>query len=627
MKWVAGSSLRTRLCALLVFAMVPLLVLFCFDAHSQYRRESATLDQEVLRLAAFIAGDVEQLLESSRQLLVSVTSISCHSGPDTRDRLLLDLSRQCPFIAHFGAASAAGEVLCATASGMDASSLIDDEILRRAIQSKEVVIGRFRVHYLGNKDVLTIAYRSEEEKPAGSPVIGFAVLDFGWLDYLLSEERVTGRMSLFPREMVLNVLDRSGTILTRYPDRGSWVGKTIVDTPIFNAIREKREGTADLSGVDGVMRSYTFAGVKGSSGDLFVNVGVAKHAALAPVMRALYLKLAALLAIGVSVFLAVWISSVFLVARPVGTLVDTTRRLAEGDLSTRSRLAGGPREMMELAHSFDQMAESLEDQEGDRQDTHAKLLEYDRQLRQMTVELSLAEEQERKQVASELHDNVGPLLATAFMKLGRALKLAVPPRAATLLTEIRQHLDQAIQQTQTLTFDLSSPLLYTLGLPSALEQLCRDVAADHALMVKFRGDERARDLTSDQRIILYRAARELLYNVVKHAEAEHVTVVCICNEKEVGLRVRDDGVGFDAILVGQGFSRTGGFGLFNLRERFIYLGGRFAVESSQGSGTQVAVALPVSSAEREDRKHEGQGIPRGRSQDLSTGPPSPDRGT
>lgn len=191
MRWLAGSSLRTRLFALLVFSMVPLLVVICFDAHSQYRRESAALDQEVLRLAAFIAGDVEQLLESSRQHLISVTSIFRHSDADKRDRLLLDLSRQCPFIAHFGAASAAGEVLCATASGVDAARLMDNELLRRAMQSKEVAIGTFRVHYLGDKDVLTIAYRSEAQEPASSPVIGFAVLDFGWLDYLLSEERMT----------------------------------------------------------------------------------------------------------------------------------------------------------------------------------------------------------------------------------------------------------------------------------------------------------------------------------------------------------------------------------------------------------------------------------------------------
>ncbi|MBT7067736.1 MAG: HAMP domain-containing protein [Verrucomicrobia bacterium] len=398
--------------------------------------------------------------------------------------------------------------------------------------------------------------------------------------------------------MVLNVLDRSGTILTHYPDRGAWVGQTIMDTPIFNAIREKHEGTVELNGVDGVMRSYTFTGVKGSSGDLFVNVGVAKRAALAPVMRALYLKLAALLAIGVSVFLAVWISSVFLVARPVGMLVDTTRRLAEGDLNTRSRLSGGPREMMELAHSFDQMAESLERQERDRQDTHARLLQYDRQLRGMTVELSLAEEQERRQIAAQLHDNVGPLLATAFIKLGRAMEFAVPERAETILRDVRQHVDQSIQLTQTVTFDLSSPLLYTLGLLAALEQLCQDFAADHPLVVEFRGDERARDLPSDQRVILYRATRELLCNVVKHAEAEHVTVVCACGEREVSVTVKDDGVGFDAGQVGQGFSRTGGFGLFNLQERFTYLGGRFVVESSKGGGTQAVVALPVSSAKQ-----------------------------
>ena len=101
------------------------------------------------------------------------------------------------------------------------------------------------------------------------------------------------------------------------------------------------------------------------------------------------------------------------------------------------------------------------------------------------------------------------------------------------------------------------------------------------------------DLSNDERVVLYRAARELLFNVVKHAEATRVTVTCGGDAEEVFVSVIDNGVGFDAADAGQGFSRTGGFGLFNLRERLEHLDGRFTVKSSRGAGTQVTVALPV----------------------------------
>jgi len=172
------------------------------------------------------------------------------------------------------------------------------------------------------------------------------------------------------------------------------------------------------------------------------------------------------------------------------------------------------------------MAKTLQRDTREREELQARLIEYDLQLRSMAVETALAEEQERRQVAAGLHDKAGPLLATCFMKLGRALKLPAPPEIATAIAESRDLIDQTIGELRSLTFDLSSPALYTLGLPAAVEELCRDTAKHHSLDIAFQNQGTPTDLTNDERVVLYRAARELLFNVVKHAEATRITVTC-----------------------------------------------------------------------------------------------------
>jgi signal transduction histidine kinase len=223
----------------------------------------------------------------------------------------------------------------------------------------------------------------------------------------------------------------------------------------------------------------------------------------------------------------------------------------------------------------------------------------------MSVEAALAEERERKQIAAGIHDKAGPLLATCYMKLSRAMKLRAPPEVTAALRESRELIDQAVVDLRSLTFDLSSPALYTLGLPAALEELCRDTARHHALTIAFQDQGTPNDLANDQRVVLYRAAHELLLNVVKHAEATRVTVTSGGDAEKVFVSVVDDGVGFDATEAGSGFSRTGGFGLFNLRERLTHLGGCLAMKSSRGTGTCAIASMPVPAPEGKEEREDG----------------------
>ena len=590
---LSQSSLRVRLILAVVLTTLPLMALIRYEAQRQFERESQALEQEVRRFTAFITGDVNHLLEATRQILIAVSEISRATGPEAGKHILADLATQCPNYVSFGVVNPAGETYGSDPSASVASELIGEQLLRRAAESGELVVGKFRASSPGGKDLLSVAYCVAGENSAIPPTVSYVVLDLGWLDSLLSEERVTGKKSLFPRDMILSILDRSGTILTRYPDRDRWTGKKLPDARLLDEILQKGEGAADLTGVDGLSRFYAFQSVKAASGDILVCTGVSRDVALAAAKRDMRRSLEGVSIVGFVLILGAWFGTGLFITRPVASLVDATQRLGAGDLTARTGVTRGPREIAHLAGAFDRMAETLQRHAQERERMQAKIVEYDRQLRSMSVEAALAEEQERKQIAAGLHDKAGPLLATCYMKLGRALKLPAPQGVTAALSESRELIDQAIGELRSLTFDLSSPALYTLGLTAAVEELCRETAKHHSLDVAFQDQGTPKDLSNDQRIVLYRASRELLLNVVKHAEATRVTVTCGGDAEDVFVRVTDDGVGFDAADAGRGFSRTGGFGLFNLRERLAHLGGRLAVESSRGTGTRVLVALPV----------------------------------
>ncbi len=590
-----------------ILTTLPLMGLIWYGAQHEFDRESYALEQEVQRLTAFITGDVNHLLESTRQILIAVASIHRTTKPDMSRIILADLAKRCPYYTGFGVVDPGEKPGSPDFSTNVASGVsIDDELLQRAITSRQLVVGRFQAASSGERrDLLSVAYCVAGVSNTTPATVAFVVLDLGWLDSLLSEERVTGHDSLFPSGMILNIVNRSGTIFTRYPDQEMWTGKKLPDTKVLEEIFRKGAGSAELIGVDGLSRFYAFQSVKAASDQIFVCTGVSKKDALADVRSNMRRSLAGVSIVGLVLILAAWFGTGLFISRPVALLVDATQRLGAGDLAARTGVIGGPSEIAQLAGAFDRMAESLQRESHELEVMQAKLVEYDRQLRSMSVETALVEEHERKQIAAGLHDKAGPLLATCFMKLGRALKLSAQDEITTSLNECRELIDQTIGELRSLTFDLSSPALYTLGLTAAVEALCRDVAEHHALDITFQDQGMPEDLGRDQRIVLYRAACELLLNVVKHAEARRVSVVCGGDAEEVFVSVLDDGVGFDAAEAGSGFSRTGGFGLFNLRERLTHLNGRFVVKSSRGTGTRVVVALPVLPSDREKEGNHG----------------------
>lgn len=214
-------------------------------------------------------------------------------------------------------------------------------------------------------------------------------------------------------------------------------------------------------------------------------------------------------------------------------------------------------------------------------------------LRQLASELSLTNQRERRSIAGELHDSLSQLLSSAFLRLD-ALKLGVlPEKAAGSVEKVCDIIQQALQQVRSLTFHLSCPMLDELGLAAALEELCLSMSHEYAFKFEFKGDKEPLPLSLDRKMVLYRSAREMLINVIKHSEAHSARMRLERSADFVHICVSDDGKGFDTAMAGLSFSPDGGFGLFNIHEYVQHVGGELSIESKLGEGTQVLLSIPL----------------------------------
>ena len=219
------------------------------------------------------------------------------------------------------------------------------------------------------------------------------------------------------------------------------------------------------------------------------------------------------------------------------------------------------------------------------------LTELQARLRAVVTELNLTEQRERRHLATELHDHLGQMLVVGKMKLSRARQLpGLLPKCQGLLNEVDQVLTQSIAYTRTLVADLAPLALRDLGLIGGLEWLVGQMR-HHGLAVSMHTSLEQVQLPEHQAIPLFQSIRELLTNVLKHAESDDVTVSLEQHMGTLRIEVRDNGVGFDPVAVKKEDFST--FGLFSIGERMHALGGTFEVESMPGHGTRARLTLPV----------------------------------
>jgi PAS domain S-box-containing protein len=228
-----------------------------------------------------------------------------------------------------------------------------------------------------------------------------------------------------------------------------------------------------------------------------------------------------------------------------------------------------------------------------RKQAEEEIRNYQERLRSLASQLSLAEERERRRIATVLHDRIVQTLALAKINLGLLQRPVSYTDLAEPLNEIQRLIEQAIQDTRSLTFEISSPILYQFGLEAAVEWLTEQIRDRRGIPCEFRDDGRPKPLDEDVKVLLYQAVRELLINVVKHAQAHSAKVSIRREGNDMQITVEDDGVGFDTSDISSLWSRSEGFGLFSIRTRLDHLGGQLDIQAKPGHGTRVNLVVPL----------------------------------
>lgn len=221
-----------------------------------------------------------------------------------------------------------------------------------------------------------------------------------------------------------------------------------------------------------------------------------------------------------------------------------------------------------------------------REVTRARL-----ELQSLSHRLVAAQEEERRRVARELHDEVGQALSAVLVELGRLENRLPPdpPENRTMLSVARRLADHATAQVRDMALLLRPSMLDDLGLVPALQWQAREVNRRSGMKVKVAADTVGDDLPDEYRTCIYRIVQEALNNAARHAHASTVRVEARQEDGRIVVSIQDDGGGFDP-------AREKGMGILGMEERVKKLGGAFRIDSQKGSGTIISLLLPLAGA-------------------------------
>ena len=215
-------------------------------------------------------------------------------------------------------------------------------------------------------------------------------------------------------------------------------------------------------------------------------------------------------------------------------------------------------------------------------------------LETLSQEVLTVQEEERKRLSRELHDDVGQLLTAINVNIERLPKgtNGMPPEATKRVDDIRNLVMQVFESIRTLSRELRPMMLDEIGLVPALQWYTKAFMQRTGIEVLVESDGEIEELDADGKVTLYRVAQESLTNVLKHAAAHHVVIELRKLDGQVGLRIQDDGKAFQVGAKEKLYSGSRGLVLLGMEERVRLVDGTFAITSTEGKGTTIKVEVP-----------------------------------
>jgi len=220
--------------------------------------------------------------------------------------------------------------------------------------------------------------------------------------------------------------------------------------------------------------------------------------------------------------------------------------------------------------------------------------EYQTSLQKLTTEITLIEEKQKKEIATNIHDHLSQSLIISKMRINDLKKNPQLKVIDEDLQFIETHISEALENSRKITYELSPPVLYQLGIIDALNWLLEDVEATHKIKCQLSSNITSIKLDDGKSILLFRSIQELITNAIKYANASLITLNFDKNEHGIDILTTDNGVGFDTSSLNSHHPSGSGFGLFTVRERIRNIQGDFTIVSKINAGTTVKIIIPLS---------------------------------
>jgi signal transduction histidine kinase len=605
------ASLRTRLLLLVLLAVIPALGLTLYTNLEERQLRKAQVQEQAMRLSRLVSADHERLIEDARRLLVTLARL-----PAVRDRnraacnaLFADLLTQHSSYANLGVIDANGSIFCSALPMTGPVYAGDRAFFRRALEARDFAIGEYQVGRITGKATVNFGYPVLGDAGHVRAVV-FAALDLAWLNELASQAGL-------PPGSMLTVIDRNGTILSRYPDDGNWVGKLMPESLVLKAIlTQQGNGTTEAPGTDGIPRLFSFAPFGGAaqSANAHVSVGIPAAVAFAGANQILARNLAALGLVAGLALAAAWVGGNLFIVRRIQALVRATKRVAAGELGVRTGLPHGQGELSQLAGAFDQMAESLE-RAHERRLLEEELRRKNYQLEQQNLAIQEANRLKTEFVSMVSHELRTPL--TSIQGYAELLledeQIAGEEREN--LTIVKKNADRLLGLINDL-LDLSRIEAGRVDLHRTsldLARLILEVAGSLRPLIEAKRQRLRLDLCDALPAVWADADRvtQILTNLISNAHKYtlmdgSITVAARRDEGFVRVDVSDTGIGLSPEDQAQLFTKFfrahdrspragGGTGLGLVITRLLVElhGGRITVSSAPGQGSTFSFSLPA----------------------------------
>lgn len=568
---MVGWSIRASLGSLAAIVALPLLLLLVllFAAENSSERERA--QEQSLRMARLIAGEMQRLHVASLDLLNQMAS---RPGVRNYDGSTCDsffaISSYYPQYADLFLLDGNGRVLCAgtpeapdRAVSAAAREWIGMEIRSHSLQPRIPMIRIIAERWVA---VLAISVPGE----LGQPPNTLALVEL---------PEVFEARDILPPNSVATVLDRSGTIVARTSSPDTWTGRNIHDTPLVRAALQKAEGHTEAVGVDGVAREYGFTYLPDMGWHIYV--GIPAESVMEPVRPFLVRS-----AIGGLAIIAIVAIAALILARriekPIDDLAQAAAAVTAGAEATVAEQ--GPREIAMMARAFNEMVVS-------RTRYQKRIEESERNLKALSERMLLVEEEERRRIAREIHDDLGQSLTALKMDvIGLLDRHPLAEGTAPIRDRIVRTLDATVTSVQRIAAELRPNLLDDLGLSVAVESEARlfEERSGIECEVSVPEEDELR-IEPPSAMVMYRIVKEALTNVFRHSGASHVEVRIRGRGEELLLEIRDNGRG----MTPEEILNPASLGLIGMRERAAVVGGTVTFEGVAGRGSIVSVRIPA----------------------------------